>query len=322
MSTMDKKDLEYYVDKMKRLKIDRAHGPAPHKPALLLSVIAMIEDGQIPENVIVCSEELKDTFGRYMARVGERRPNIWLPFFHLKSDKFWTHHPMPKQGDELKRARRIRTLARLNELISHVTLDEDLFVLLADAISRENIRQTLIDTYFPKLVGDLNELISEEVEIAECTQELLEETEIPFEIVKRQVQTTFRKSQVRNSSFSRIIKRLYDYSCAVCKLRVVTSEGNSASQAAHIIAYGKLPIDDVRNGISLCPFHHWAFDRGLISLSDAYRVIVSRRLSKERRTEWLLTDLRRKKVLLPERTQDRPAPEAMAWHREKIFRQN
>ena len=35
--------LETYVEKMKRLKIDRAHGPAPHKPVLLLSVIALIE---------------------------------------------------------------------------------------------------------------------------------------------------------------------------------------------------------------------------------------------------------------------------------------
>ena len=319
---MIKKDLPYYLEKMKCLNIDKAHGPAPHKPTLLLSVIALIEEGQIQKNVVFCSEELKDTFGRYMVRVGDRRPNIWLPFFHLKTDKFWTHHPMPKQSDRLKRTRKIPTLARLNELISHVTLDEELFVFLTDAISREKIRKTLIDTYFPELAGDLNDLISEEVEIADCTQELLKETEVPFEMVKLQAETTFRKSQVRKSGFSRLIKRLYDYTCVVCKLRVVTAEGNSASQAAHIISYRKLPIDDVRNGISLCPFHHWAFDRGLISLSDAYRVIVSRRLSKQRKTEWLLTDLRRKKILLPDRTQNRPAPEAMAWHRENIFRQN
>ena len=319
---MVKRGLAYYLEKMKHLNIDKAHGPAPHKPALLLSVISMIEDGQIQENVIVCSEELKDTFGRYMATVSDRRPNIAMPFFHLKTDKFWTHHPMPKQRDKLKRARKIRTLARLYELISHVTLDEELFVFLTDAISREEIRQTLISTYFPELARDIHNLIREDLEIGEYTLELLKETGFPFKVEKPPTQTTIRKSRVRKASFRRQIMRLYDYACAVCKMRIVTAEGNSATEAAHIISYHDLPINDVRNGISLCHFHHWAFDRGLISLSDAYRVMVSGGLSKQRKTEWLLTDLRRKKILLPDRMQNRPAPEAMKWHRENIFRQN
>ena len=229
---------------------------------------------------------------------------------------------MPKQRDKLKRVRKIRTLAQLHELISHATLDENLYVLLSDVISREKIRQTLIGRYFPEWAEDINDFMREEVEIAECTQELLKETEFPFEVVKRQAKTSVRKSQVRNSSFSRIIKRLYGFTCAVCKLRIVTAEGNSATEAAHIISYSEFSIDNVRNGIALCPFHHWAFDRGLISLSDAYRVIVSRNLSKQRKTEWLLTDLRRKKILLPDRMQDRPAREAMEWHRKNEFRQN
>ena len=314
--------LETYVEKMKRLKIDRAHGAAPHKPALLLSVIALIEDGQIHENVIACSEELKDTFFRYMSRLSDRRANIALPFFHLKSDKFWHHHPNPGREEELRAARKVRTLSRLHELISHVSLDDELFVLLSDSVSREKIRQALIRTYFPDSAGEIETLISEEKETGDYTQQLLKETEVPFGGEKPPAKTNHREIRIRNAGFRRAIMRLYDYTCAVCKLRIVTTEGNSATEAAHIISYHVSPNDDVRNGISLCPLHHWALDHGLISLSEVYRVIVSGTLSKQRKTEWLLTDLRRKKIRLPDRTQHRPAQEAIAWHRENKFREN
>ena len=164
--------------------------------------------------------------------------------------------------------------------------------------------------------------ISEEKETGDYAQQLLQEAELPFGEEKPPAQTTLRKFRIRNSGFRRIIMRLYDYTCAVCKLRIVTAEGNSATEAAHIIPHNVSNTDDARNGISLCPFHHWAFDQGLISLSGAYRVIVSSSLSEQRETEWLLTDLRRKKILLPDCTQYRPAQEAVAWHRENQFRKN
>ena len=62
---MIKKDLAYYLEKMKCLNIDKAHGPAPHKPTLLLSVIALIEDGQVTENRFELCPELAGVFIRY-----------------------------------------------------------------------------------------------------------------------------------------------------------------------------------------------------------------------------------------------------------------
>lgn len=314
--------LETYVEKMKRLKIDRAHGPAPHKPVLLLSVIALIERGKVKENVIRCTPELMESFRNYMSGLTNRHPNIALPFYHLKSDKFWHHHPNPGREEALRAARKVRTLSRLHELISHVSLDEELFVLLSDTVGREKIRQTLIRTYFPDLANEIEMLITEEEETGDYTQQLLKETEVPFGGEKPPAQTNHREIRIRNAGFRRAIMRLYDYTCAVCKLRIVTAEGNSATEAAHIISYHVSPNDDVRNGISLCPLHHWALDQGLISFSEAYRVTVSRALSKRRETEWLLTDLRRKKIQLPDRIQYYPAQEAMAWHRENKLRKN
>jgi len=33
--------------------------------------------------------------------------------------------------------------------------------------------------------------------------------------------------------------------------------------------------DDIRNGIALCQFHHWAFDPGWLSFTDDHEIIVT-----------------------------------------------
>ena len=97
-------------------------------------------------------------------------------------------------------------------------------------------------------------------------------------------------------------------------------DGESATDAAHIIPFRISKNDDVRNGISLCKLHHWSFDKGLISLSETYQVLVSPLMSDQRPTEWMLTELQDKSILLPEREQLYPAQDALAWHREKVLR--
>ena len=67
--------------------------------------------------------------------------------------------------------------------------------------------------------------------------------------------------------------------------------------------------------------HHWAFEKGLISLDKNYKVIVSEFILERGPTEWLLTTLRDKSILLPEHDVLYPAQEALAWHREEIFRE-
>ncbi len=114
---------------------------------------------------------------------------------------------------------------------------------------------------------------------------------------------------------------LYNYTCAVCQLRIVTMDGESATDAAHIIPFRISKNDDVRNGISLCKLHHWSFDKGLISLSRNYRVVVSRLIVEQGPMEWKLTTLRGKSILLPEHDQLHPAQDALDWHREKVLRQ-
>lgn len=88
----------------------------------------------------------------------------------------------------------------------------------------------------------------------------------------------------------------------------------------HIIPFSVSYNDDIRNGMSLCKSHHWAFDTGLISVSEAYRVIVSPAVTEQGPTEAMITALRDKSIGLPEEMKYHPDKDALAWHRKNVMR--
>ena len=312
--------LQKYVQKMECLRIDRAHGAAPNKPLFLLAIIEMIEQGQITENKILPAPTLVEIFMKYWSKVTDRRPNIALPFFHLsKSEDFWHLHANPGYETALRVVTQIKTFSRLREIVASASLDDDLFVLLTVPDDREVLRQTLIRTYLPDFKQVIEGLLAETEQISAYREELLQRVEHTFSIQKS-IESTETEEPIRTAGFRQAIMGTYNYTCAVCQLYILTLDGESVTEAAHIIPFSESYNDDVRNGISLCQLHHWTFDKGLISLDRNYEVIVSELMLERGPTEWLLTTLRGKSILLPEHNEFYPAQEALAWHREEIFR--
>jgi putative restriction endonuclease len=65
---------EQWLGKLAHLKIDRASGdPAPHKPLLLLVVLELAEQGQLPPEVLPLTPELAYRFCTYWSIVAHRR---------------------------------------------------------------------------------------------------------------------------------------------------------------------------------------------------------------------------------------------------------
>ena len=111
---------------------------------------------------------------------------------------------------------------------------------------------------------------------------------------------------------------LYDYACALCRLRLRWDQLIEA-QAAHIKPRALLGVDDVRNAMALCRTHHWAFDEGLWTATDD--LVVRVRVPPEGAAydvraleQWSGRTLR-----LPARSTARPHPLALAWHRDGPF---
>lgn len=311
--------LQKYIREFSSLRIDRAHGNAPHQPVLLLSIIEQIEQGQIENNEIPPSPHLVEVFLKYWNSITNRKPNIALPFFHLKSRSFWHHHPNPDYEKALEVVTQIKTFSQLRKIISHASLDEDLFAILNRPLEREVLRKTLIDKYLPHRLNEIQRIISEEQQISGFSQELLNYVAHEFSIELDEPIESDKK--IREPGFRRAIMRIYNYTCVVCKLQILTLNGESVTEAAHIIPFTNSNNDDVRNGISLCKLHHWAFDRFLFSVDESFSVTVSDLMTENGPAEWKLASLDGKGILLPEQQELYPAKEAFAWHREKMLSQ-
>lgn len=107
----------------------------------------------------------------------------------------------------------------------------------------------------------------------------------------------------RLQGFRKCIRYLYENKCAICSQRVYDFKGNPAIDAAHIQPLGgDYGPDSLKNGISLCKLHHWAFDRGLFSINDDYSLITKPIPSDEMTTpndNNIIYDLNGKKLSLP-----------------------
>ncbi len=77
--------------------------------------------------------------------------------------------------------------------------------------------------------------------------------------------------------------------------------------------------DDPRNGIALSKSAHWAFDRGIFTISDQYEIVLNPKLSAARIANFPLAEMDRRSIRLPEDPYYRPHPNALAWHKEEVF---
>lgn len=122
------------------------------------------------------------------------------------------------------------------------------------------------------------------------------------------------KRKARNAAFSNNIKELYEYRCAVCGIKRFNKKGNPEVEAAHIYPKEKNGPDKLINGISLCKLHHWAFDNGLLSITDDYKVIVPTEINDDKNYEDI-TKFRGQKILLPAKNQFKPHKLYLEAHR-------
>lgn len=122
----------------------------------------------------------------------------------------------------------------------------------------------------------------------------------------------------RDPGFRGRVLQAYGNRCALCRVKLHVGLAPLGLEAAHIRWFQFDGPDDVPNGISLCAFHHKAFDLGAFTVEMDGRVLVSEELNGDGQ-DVLLSD----KALSLEPTacqEDRPRPEFLLWHREQVFR--
>lgn len=122
---------------------------------------------------------------------------------------------------------------------------------------------------------------------------------------------------VRDRQFRKRVLDIYGARCALTGMKLINGGGRAETEAAHIMSVEAGGPDKVNNGIALSGTIHWMFDRGLISLSDAGDILLSREINDRESVERLIYPDR--KARFPERADHRPDPRYLRWHRTECF---
>jgi len=152
---------------------------------------------------------------------------------------------------------------------------------------------------------------------SEMPFEMDQVAESPPEYVPRAIVQHVLNRKFRDVRFRRHVRSAYDKTCAVTGLRLINGGGRPEVEAAHIRPVENDGPDTVRNGIALTGTAHWLFDRGLMSFSDNYDILLSPHgvpdgLDKLIRPE--------RKLIIPDNPAWRPHPIYLQWHRKEKFK--
>ena len=321
--------LERYCHLFSRLR--RAPGPiwgpstkrrAPHKPLLLLSILDLVARGTLTSNFIDITgdlNELNELFTGYWRRVVplEQKSSIAYPFSRLHNEPFWKLVPAP--GGEITPAtlNSISTVLQLRGVAIGAKMDEALFLQMQSMEGRSALRGVLLQSFFdePALAA-----LAEEVAIHDRAFEyglgLLEKAKEP--LIRDPGESESLPEAVRNQGFRRAVVSTYDHRCALCGVRILTPEGHTAVDAAHIIPWKISHNDDIRNGMALCKLCHWSFDKGMLGVAGDYTVLASRQIRSDPNVPGLLLTLVGRAIIPPADRALWPAQESLGWHRSQF----
>ena len=127
------------------------------------------------------------------------------------------------------------------------------------------------------------------------------------------------KQKARDQGFRKAIVTLYEHRCALCGIRMLTLEGHTVVEAAHIKPWHESYDDMPTNGMALCRLCHWYFDEGFMSIGGEYQVLVSKRVQFEKNLPSHILTLSERNIVTPGDHKFWPSRENLEWHRMKIF---
>ncbi len=308
--------LKKYLTKFSKLRrADTPYGKAPHQPVFLLTIIEEIEKGDISTNEIKITPEIVALFKENFALLCNQghNANFFLPFNHLDKT-FW--HIQPNVGYKINAA--IRGFKGLQEVVDYGYFENDLFDLLIQPVSRDALKDCLINTYFlDKKNAFLKIKYGGGGYLANLEKYLLNESkENPKALLMDEEEEKF----IRGGLFKKLVPQVYNSTCCFSGMRLISSFGFSMIDACHIVPFSVSKNDKVSNGIALCPNLHRAFDRGLLAVDNEFKIIVSTQFAEDVTNNYGLKMLENKPIQSPFGEIHNPLKENFEWHRNNIFK--
>ena len=141
--------------------------------------------------------------------------------------------------------------------------------------------------------------------------------EEPVQSYERPIVELTISKPFRERAFMHAVRGAYDNRCAFTGLKLINGGGRPEVQAAHIKAVAESGPDSIRNGLALSGTFHWLFDRGLLSVDDDHRILVSESNVPDQIRGLLNMG---GKILAPKEQSYWPHPYYLRYHREHKFK--
>lgn len=319
-----KQEIFKYIKLFKKLRVDRSHGIAPHKPILLLSVLQAYNSKLFDSRKVLITPELVGLFkvNWNLLVVTNHECRISYPFYYMKSEKFWELVPRVGFDNVNKLGSIVKSFNTLNAAIEYAIIDQELYELAINSENNRLLQEFLLDEYFPQTKDNYNNSCGGQQKLfSDLEEKILKEPAVEYrqEIKKLVEQHNEEEIFIRGSLFKREIPKIYNNTCCISGMRIDATVNVSMIDACHIVPFSESYDDTVTNGIALCPNLHRAFDRGLIGIDESYRVIVSKSF-KEDTTSYSIRAFDGKEIQLPKLKTYYPLKENFGWHMNNVLK--
>jgi putative restriction endonuclease len=263
-----------------------------HKPILLLLAISEIIRGRSNEFLY---DDLEPTLKLLLTKYGLKKTkkiNPQYPFLYLAGNPAIWRCSIKK--DILKHP---DAVSRKDILGSYGNLSPEFYNYIKTNKNGINCIHQILNSYWPEayhsdILYDLG----------------LFDIDYQLQSVKKE----------RSRKFVEEVLDAYERKCAICNQSIRLGDALVGIDACHLKPIQHFGEDNINNGIALCKTHHWAIDRGALSISNEMGVLVSKKLNGNKLFEYF-TSFENKEVFIPRNKQMTLNENNIIYHNEYIF---
>lgn len=315
MVVVARRGREYWLKRVDQIKQWREPGQsgrrAPHKPLLLLYALALLHNDRTSR---VRYEDLAPRLSSWLAEFGPPRQTHHpeQPFWRLQNDGLWSVStpgaaagPIDSGGSSQPGHRRLIDSKAVGQLAADFEAalvgDPGLLIVVARSLLAANWPESLHSEICRSVGLDLESLESS--------------------LASDRAMALAAQRRRRDPEFRVRVLRAYDYQCAMCGFDGRLDSTTVGLEAAHVQWWAEGGPDHTFNGLCLCVMHHKLFDRGVLGLGQAQRILVSSHfVGRNNAAEELVTSLVGRDLRSPRSDSDTVIEHHRRWHEQEVFR--
>jgi hypothetical protein len=270
----------------------------------------------------------KPAWTDYALAISSMLTNPYADKLHETGDGSWWMHYSPKRKGGLGGAQNVGLMNCMKDHEPIIVLKQLSNKNSSSGVKYRVMGLALVQQFDPNtelftlrgidyqtLLNVCSDLPDEQILASALRTEIVTDFE-PFAAKNRSIYLI--STEKRDAAFRDVVLDEYSNTCAVTGAKFVSNQTVEA-EAAHIISKTRQGSDDPRNGIALSRTVHWAFDKGIFTISDQYEVVVNPKARQISKNNFPLLDLHGKRIQLPDDEQFYPHKTALDWHREEVF---